>query len=245
MLTVGNNYYKYNDDGSLDAERTCEAYIDYLEELSREDSKPETEVETKEEDSGSPAKIYVALTTPSSKHWYEKPIAGAQGSFYSHAGLTFDEKMSAMYNIRSKGLIVTKRKEFEKEKINIDIYEYQITLKQKRKIQKIVKAFVKTVSTAYDFLMIGKLLGKIIFKKRDKEVKKEVTVEEVVDKKKYICSGWVAGIFAAAIPKFRMYLYKNHVKWPSFMPEDFVRVPNMKLIKRLVFPQNKTIITFK
>jgi hypothetical protein len=241
MLAVENNYYKYNEDGTLDAERTCEAYIDYLGDLSREDVAPNQE----EIDTSSPAKIYIALTTPSSKHWYEKPIAGAQGSFYSHAGLTFDEKMSVMYNIRSKGLIATKRKEFEKEKINIDIYEYQITEKQKRKIQKVVNVFLKTVSTAYDFLMIGKLLGKLIFKTRDKEVKKDVTIEEVVDRKKYICSGWVAGILAATVQKFRMYLYKSHIKWPSLMPKDFVRIPGMVLIKRIVFPANKTIIKFK
>jgi hypothetical protein len=237
MIKPGFNYLHYNDDGSLDEERTSEAFLDYMEALSEEGSSPVTLGDNEK------ASVYVVLTTPSSSHWYEKTIAGVQGSNYSHTGITFDSKMSTLYHVRSKGLIVTKRREFTKEKIGIDLYEYEVTLKEKRKMQNLVRHMIN-IKTKYDFLMIGKLLGKIIFRKKDKEGDKKVTPDEIVEKQKYICSGWVAGILAAAVPKFRNYLWKTKKKWHSFMPEDFVRVKCLVFKKRIIFPENKVFVNF-
>jgi hypothetical protein len=242
MITYEESYYKYNEDGSIDVERTCESYIDYLSNISQEST---SSISEDEDNSNKKAYIYVALTTPSNKHWYELPIAKAQGGFYSHAGLTFDEKMGTLYNVRAKGLIITRRNEFIKEKISIDIYEYEISERQKRRIRNIVNKFVTSASTAYDFLMIGKLLIKIIFKIETKEGQKNIKENDIIERGRYICSGWVAGILAATVKKFRMYLIQNHIKWTSFMPEDFIKIPGMQLIKRIVFPDNKTIIKFK
>jgi hypothetical protein len=237
MIGVGFNYLYYNDDGSLDEERTAEAFLNYMETVSEEDSNPLRLGDNEK------THIYIVLTTPSSAHWYEKPIAGFQGSDYSHTGLTFDNRMSTLYHVRSKGLMVTKRKEFEKEKIGIDLYEYEVTSKEKRKMQNLVRHMIN-IETKYDFIMIGKLLGKIILRKEDKEGDKNVSSKEIIEKQKYICSGWVAGILAATVSKFRNYLWKSRKKWPSFMPEDFVRVSGLTFKKRIIFPENKVFINF-
>jgi hypothetical protein len=237
VIEGGLNYSHYEEDGTIDVEKTCESYLDYMASLSFEDNNG---IRLGDNEIGH---VYVALTTPSSSHWYEKPIAGFQGSHYSHTGLTFDNKMTSLYHVRSKGLMVTKRKEFEKEKIGIDLYEYEVSLKEKRRMQNLVRHMIN-VKTKYDFLMIGKLLGKIIFKRKDKEGDKKVSAEEIIEKKKYICSGWVAGVIAATVPKFRRYLFINKKKWVSFMPEDFVKVKDLELKKRLVFPENKVYAKF-
>jgi hypothetical protein len=237
MIYDGFNYLFYNDDGSLNEEKTSESLLEYFEALSTEDEKPYQLGDNEK------ASIYIVLTTPSSKNWYEKPIAGAQGSHYSHTGLTFDNKMTTLYHVRSKGLIYTKRKEFEQEQIGIDLYEYEITSREKRRMQNLVRRMIQ-ITTKYDFMMIGKLLGKIVFRKKEKEADKTVTEEQVINKQKYICSGWVAGVLAATVSRFRRYLIQSKLKWTSFMPEDFVKVKGLKFKKRIVFPENKVLVKF-
>jgi hypothetical protein len=100
------------------------------------------------------------------------------------------------------------------------------------------------IETKYDFLMIGKLLGKIILKLKDKEGDKNVTPEQVMEKKKYICSGWVAGVIAATVFRFRNFLIKTKKKWPSFMPQEFMNVRDLVFCKRIIFPENKTLVKF-
>jgi hypothetical protein len=236
MISNGFNYWHYNEDGSLDEDRTAEAFIDYLEALSEEDSGPLKLDDEK-------THVYIILTTPSSAHWYEKPIAGAQGSYYSHTAFSFDKKMSTLYHVRSQGLLVSKRKEFEKETIAFDIYSYEVTLKEKRRLHMLIDK-MRAMETKYDFLMIGKLLGKIILHKEDKEAEK-MTEEAVLEKQKYICSGWVAGILAATVSSFRSFLRTHKKKWTRLMPQDFINVKGMTLKKRIVFPDNKTLIDFE
>jgi hypothetical protein len=238
MITSGTNYLYYCDDGDIDAEKTAEAFITYMKEASTEGLEKDIELGSNEK-----SNIYVVLTTPSSAHWYEKPIAGAQGSYYSHAGLSFDGRMTALYHVRSEGLIVSKRKDFEKEEIAIDLYRYEVTLREKTRLQNLVRKMIK-VDTKYDFMMIGQLLGKIIFRMKDKEGDRSVTPEKIIESKKYICSGWVAGVMAATIKSFRSFLVKSRKKWPSFMPQDFVTVKNLVFEKRILFPQNKVLVNF-
>jgi hypothetical protein len=145
--------------------------------------------------------------------------------------------------VRSQGLIVTKRKEFEKEEIAFDIYEYRVSLKEKRHLRNLVLKMIQ-MKTKYDFVMIGKLLGKIIFRKKDKKAE-AMSEDEVIERQKYICSGWVAGILAATVTQFRRYLLQNKMKWSKFMPKDFVRVNGIKLKKRIIFPDNTTLIDFE
>jgi hypothetical protein len=237
MITDGFNFLYYNNDGSLDEERSSEALLEYMEMLSRED---DSQIRLGDNEK---AFVYIALTTPSSEHWYEKPIAEVQGSKYSHAGLTFDSRMSTLYHVRSNGLMVTKRKEFEQETVGIDLYKYEVTAKEKRKMQNLVRNMIK-IKTQYDFLMIGKLLGKIVLKLKDKEGDKDVTPEQVIEKQKYICSGWVAGVIAATVQKFRNFLIKTRKKWPSFMPKEFMNVKGLMFCKRIIFPENKTLSKF-
>jgi hypothetical protein len=205
MIENGLNYFNYHSDGSVDEEYTLESILDYMEMVSKENSNQIMLGDNEK------SHIYVVLTTPSSAHWYERPIARFQGSHYSHAGLTFDNKMSALYHVRNNGLEVSKRAEFRKQHINIDLYAYEVTLKEKRKMQNLVRHMLN-LKTKYDFLMIGKLLGKIIFKIKDKEGDKKVSDTEVIGRQEYICSGWVAGILAATVPKFRYYLFKTKKK---------------------------------
>lgn len=236
MITSGFNYLFYNDDGSLDEDRTSEAILTYLEDLSKSN---EDTLAT--QDDNEKSCIYVVCTTPSSAHWYEKPIAGFQGSYYSHTGISFDKKMSTLYHVRSKGLIVNKRSDFQKEQIAFDLYEYEVTAKEKNRIRNMILK-MKQMETKYDFLMIGKLLGKIIFRKKDKEGDKTVTENEVIDRQKYICSSWVAGVLAATIHRFRMYLFGSKKKWTTFTPQDFVKVKGLHLKKRIIFPENKIMV---
>jgi hypothetical protein len=238
MIKSGTNYLYYSDNGDIDPVKTSEALLGYMKELSTEDLNKDIELGSNEK-----ANIYIVLTTPSSAHWYEKPIAGAQGSYYSHTGLTFDSRMSTLYHVRSNGLMVSKRKDFEKEEIAIDLYKYEVSLKEKTRLQNLIRNMIK-IETKYDFMMIGKLLGKIVFKLKDKEGDKQVTPEKILETKKYICSGWVAGVMAATVKGFRNYLIKARKKWPSFMPQDFVSVKNLVFEKRILFPQNKVIADF-
>jgi hypothetical protein len=90
--------------------------------------------------------------------------------------------------------------------------------------------------------MIGKLLGKIIFRKKDKKGDKNVSEEEVLNRERYICSGWVAGVLAATVNKFRIYLFRSKKKWTTFTPQDFIHVKGLVLKKRIFFPENKTVV---
>jgi hypothetical protein len=239
MINSCENYLFYDDeDGDIDAIKTSQALLGYMKELSTEGLNNDIELGNNEK-----ANIYVVLTTPSSAHWYEKPIAGAQGSYYSHAGLTFDSRMSTLYHVRSEGLVVSKRKDFEKEEIGIDLYKYEVSLKEKTRLQNLIRNMIR-IDTKYDFMMIGRLLGKIVLRLKDKEGDKDITPEKILEKKKYICSGWVAGVMAATIKGFRNYLIKARKKWPSFMPQDFVSVKSLVFVKRILFPQNKVLVDF-
>jgi hypothetical protein len=235
MICRGINFFEYDAYGNLDIDRTAESYIDYLKIISNEGVQP-TDIDDKT------SSVFVVLSTPSSAHWYEKPIAGAQGSRYSHTGISFDKRMTTLYHVRSSGLIVTKRKEFEKENIAFDLYEYPVTQKQKYRMKNLVSKMIK-METKYDFLMIGKLLGKIILRKADNSSEK-MSEKDVIEKQKYICSGWVAGILAATVQNFRNYLLKNKKKWTAFMPQDFVNVNGLALKRRIVFPDNSVLIDF-
>jgi hypothetical protein len=230
MIENGINFWEYNRDGSLDYERTQESFIGYLEVLSKEDLAP-----AYNDDEMLP--VYVVLTTPSSKHWYEKPIAAAQGSQYSHTGITFDKRMSTLYHVRSSGLIVSRRKDFERERLAFDLYEYNIPSESKRRLKNLITKMTR-METKYDFLMVGRLLGKIIFRLKDNEAEK-MNEKEVIEKQKYICSGWVAGILAATVSKFRKYLFRAKKKWSGFMPQDFVKVDGLVMKRRIVFPENR------
>jgi hypothetical protein len=239
MIESGFNYLYYNDDGSLDNERTAEAFLEYMEELSREDIPPNPMPNDSEI-----THIYVVMTTPSSAHWYEKTIADLQGSHYSHVGITFDKKMSTLYHVRGNGLMVSKRDEYKKEKIAMDLYRYPVKANEKDKLKNLIQRML-TIETKYDFLMIGKLLGKIIFRKEDKKSDANVTPEQIVSREKYICSGWVAGVMAATIKSFRNYLIKKRKKWTTFMPVDFMNIQDLVLDRRILFPDNKVLMEFK
>jgi hypothetical protein len=89
--------------------------------------------------------------------------------------------------------------------------------------------------------MIGKLLGKIILRKKNNKGDQKVTEDEVINRQRYICSSWVAGVLAATVHKFRMYLFKAKKKWTTFTPQDFVRIQGLHLRKRIVFPENEVI----
>jgi hypothetical protein len=148
--------------------------------------------------------------------------------------------MTTLYHVRSKGLMVNKRSDFIKEKISFDLYEYEVTLKDKNRIKRMILK-MKQMETKYDFLMIGKLLGKIILRKEDNARDKNVSEQEVINRQRYICSSWVAGVLAATINKFRMYIFKSKKNWVTFTPQDFVKVQGLRLIKRIVFPENQVI----
>jgi hypothetical protein len=239
MITSGINYLFYNDDSSLNDEKTEEALLSLFEELSKEDAHTNIFTHSNEEK----AHIYVVCTTPSSAHWYEKPIAGAQGSYYSHTGISFDKKMSALYHVRNKGLIVSKRNEFKREKIAFDIFEYEVKAAEKQRAQHLVSR-MKMMETKYDYLMIGKLLGKIILRRKDKVGDKNVTEEEVLNRQRYICSGFVAGVLAATVSRFRRYLFHAKKRWTTFTPQDFVNVDGLVLKRRIIFPENKVLLEF-